>query len=71
MSRTGRLSFSANSRESSGAIGSLESRSVQDFWASSQQKCQAVKFAESSPLPEAKELWEDVYKTPDYPFIKD
>jgi len=32
---------------------------------------EAVKFAESSPLPEAKELWEDVYKTPDYPFIKD
>lgn len=32
---------------------------------------EAVKFAESSPLPEAKELWEDVYKQPDYPFIKD
>lgn len=32
---------------------------------------EAVKFAESSPLPEARELWEDVYKQPDYPFIKD
>ena len=32
---------------------------------------EAVKFAEESPLPEAKELFEDVYKTPDYPFIKD
>ncbi len=31
----------------------------------------AVKFAEESPLPEAKELYEDVYRTPDYPFIKD
>ncbi|MCC6402292.1 MAG: pyruvate dehydrogenase (acetyl-transferring) E1 component subunit alpha [Flavobacteriales bacterium] len=32
---------------------------------------EAVTFAEQSPLPEPKELWEDVYKTPDYPFIKD
>jgi pyruvate dehydrogenase E1 component alpha subunit len=32
---------------------------------------EAVKFAESSPLPEAAELYNDVYKTPDYPFIKD
>ncbi len=31
----------------------------------------AVKFAEESPLPEPKELWEDVYRTPDYPFITD
>ena len=32
---------------------------------------EAVKFAESSPLPSAEELYNDVYKTPDYPFIKD
>ena len=32
---------------------------------------EAVKFAESSPLPDAAELYNDVYKTPDYPFIKD
>ncbi len=32
---------------------------------------EAVKFAESSPLPIAEELYNDVYKTPDYPFIKD
>jgi pyruvate dehydrogenase E1 component alpha subunit len=32
---------------------------------------EAVKFAEESPLPGAEELYIDVYKTPDYPFIKD
>jgi pyruvate dehydrogenase E1 component alpha subunit len=32
---------------------------------------EAVKFAEESPLPGAEELYKDVYKTPDYPFIKD
>ena len=31
----------------------------------------AVKFAEGSPLPPVEELWKDVYKTPDYPFVKD
>ncbi len=36
-----------------------------------QQVEASVKFAEDSPLPKAKELWEDVYKTPDYPFIED
>ncbi len=32
---------------------------------------EAVKFAEESPLPAAEELFNDVYRTPDYPFIKD
>lgn len=32
---------------------------------------EAVKFAEESPLPGPEALYEDVYKTPDYPFIKD
>jgi pyruvate dehydrogenase E1 component alpha subunit len=32
---------------------------------------EAVKFAEESPLPGVEELYNDVYKTPDYPFIKD
>jgi pyruvate dehydrogenase E1 component alpha subunit len=32
---------------------------------------EAVKFAESSPMPAVEELYIDVYKTPDYPFIKD
>ncbi len=31
----------------------------------------AIKFAEESPLPEAHELYEDVYSEPDYPFIKE
>lgn len=32
---------------------------------------ESVKFAEESPLPEASELYEDVYITEDYPFITD
>lgn len=32
---------------------------------------EAVKFAEESPLPSPEELYEDVYATPDYPFIKE
>jgi pyruvate dehydrogenase E1 component alpha subunit len=31
----------------------------------------AVKFAEDSPLPEAHELYEDVYQQTDYPYVKD
>jgi len=31
----------------------------------------AVKFAEESPLPEAKELYEDVYMQQDYPYVND
>ena len=31
----------------------------------------AITFAEESPLPEKHELYEDVYVTPDYPFVKD
>lgn len=31
----------------------------------------AIEFAENSPYPEAHELYEDVYKTEDYPFVKD
>ncbi len=32
---------------------------------------ESVKFAEESPLPEAHELYEDVYAEADYPFIKE
>lgn len=32
---------------------------------------EAVKFAEESPMPEAHELYEDVYKTEGYPFVKE
>lgn len=32
---------------------------------------EAVKFAEDSPYPDGKELYEDVYKEPDYPFVND
>ncbi len=31
----------------------------------------AIKFAEESPKPDASELYEDVYMTPNYPFVKD
>ncbi|XOV67920.1 MAG: pyruvate dehydrogenase (acetyl-transferring) E1 component subunit alpha [Fluviicola sp.] len=30
---------------------------------------ECIEFAENSPYPEGKELYEDVYKTPDYPYI--
>lgn len=32
---------------------------------------ESIRFAEESPYPEAHELYEDVYMTPDYPFVKD
>lgn len=32
---------------------------------------ESVKFAEESPLPEASELYEDVYMQSDYPFVND
>jgi len=32
---------------------------------------EAIKFAEESPLPEASELYEDVYMQSDYPFVND
>lgn len=32
---------------------------------------ESVKFAEESPSPKAEELYEDVYATPGYPFIKE
>lgn len=32
---------------------------------------EAIQFAEESPFPEAHELYEDVYVTPDYPFVND
>jgi pyruvate dehydrogenase E1 component alpha subunit len=32
---------------------------------------EAIVFAEESPYPEAHELYEDVYMTKDYPFVKD
>ncbi len=32
---------------------------------------ESIEFAENSPYPEGKELYEDVYKEPNYPFIKE
>jgi pyruvate dehydrogenase E1 component alpha subunit len=32
---------------------------------------EAIQFAEESPLPDASELYEDVYVQTDYPFVKD
>lgn len=32
---------------------------------------EAIQFAEESPFPEAHELYEDVYVTPNYPFVND
>ncbi len=32
---------------------------------------ESIKFAEDSPLPEAHELYEDVYQQTDYPYIKE
>ena len=32
---------------------------------------ESIEFAENSPYPEGKELYEDVYKEKDYPFIKE
>lgn len=32
---------------------------------------ESIKFAEESPLPEPEELYEDVYKQADYPYIKE
>ena len=31
---------------------------------------ESVKFAEESPYPDASELYEDVYHTPNYPYIR-
>lgn len=31
---------------------------------------ESVKFAEESPEPKPEELYEDVYKTPDYPYVR-
>ncbi|MEZ4761287.1 MAG: pyruvate dehydrogenase (acetyl-transferring) E1 component subunit alpha [Flavobacteriales bacterium] len=36
-----------------------------------QEVAEAVTFAEESPLPDPSALYEDVYQTPDYPFVKD
>ena len=32
---------------------------------------ESIEFAENSPYPDASELYEDVYMTEDYPFVKD
>lgn len=46
-----------------------EIKEIQD-WVKNEIE-EAVKFAEESPYPEAAELYEDVYKTEGYPFIKE
>ena len=32
---------------------------------------ESIEFAENSPYPSGEELYEDVYKEEDYPFIKE
>lgn len=39
-----------------------------DDWVKTEVK-ESIEFAENSPYPEGKELYEDVYKEPDYPYI--
>ncbi|MCC5922828.1 MAG: pyruvate dehydrogenase (acetyl-transferring) E1 component subunit alpha [Crocinitomicaceae bacterium] len=46
-----------------------EIKAIQD-WVANEVK-EAVEFAENSPYPPAEELYIDVYKTEDYPFIKE
>ncbi len=41
-----------------------------DNWVKNEVK-ESVEFAENSPYPEAKELYEDVYTQEDYPYIKE
>jgi len=42
---------------------------IQD-WVKNEVK-ESVEFAENSPYPEPKELYEDVYKEEGYPYIKE
>lgn len=46
-----------------------EIKEIQD-WVKNEVE-EAVKFAEESPYPEPEELYKDVYKQEDYPFIKE
>ena len=32
---------------------------------------ESIRFAEESPLPPAEELYKDVYKQDDYPYVKE
>jgi pyruvate dehydrogenase E1 component alpha subunit len=41
-----------------------------DAWVKKEVE-ESIKFAEDSPLPTADELYKDVYKEPDYPFVKE
>lgn len=44
-----------------------EIKEIED-WVKKEVK-ESIEFAENSPYPEGKELYEDVYKEPDYPYI--
>ncbi|GAB5418935.1 MAG: pyruvate dehydrogenase (acetyl-transferring) E1 component subunit alpha [Crocinitomicaceae bacterium] len=44
-----------------------EIKEIED-WVKNEVK-ESVEFAENSPYPDGKELYEDVYKEPDYPYI--
>ena len=48
----------------------LAEKEIKDIeeWVKNEVK-ESVEFAENSPYPDGKELYEDVYKTPDYPYI--
>jgi pyruvate dehydrogenase E1 component alpha subunit len=55
--------------EDNNYLTAQEIKSIQDKV--KKQVDEAVKFAEDSPLPDASELYEDVYSEPNYPFVKD
>jgi pyruvate dehydrogenase E1 component alpha subunit len=48
----------------------LSEKEIKDIgeWVKNEVK-ESVEFAENSPYPEGKDLYEDVYKEPDYPYI--
>lgn len=46
-----------------------EIQEVEDWVKKEVEEC--VEFAENSPYPEAHELYEDIYKEPNYPYIKE
>lgn len=50
-------------------LSEKEIKEIQD-WVKNEVD-EAVQFAEESPYPEAEELYKDVYKQEDYPFIKE
>ena len=68
-----RLISGETSADSPTATPEQESPSVEEPPTANEeaQVEEAIKFAEESPLPDASELYEDVYMQSDYPFVND